>query len=238
MTMGIYKFTNKINNKVYVGQSVNIEKRYRDHLTACFNTNDKCYSTKFYRALRKHGEENFNREIIEEVQEPGLLNEKEAYWIEQYNSYKKGYNSTLGGDYVAGIAEDAPSAKLSNKEVFKIRNLLKNTTLSQEEITKLFPGITSDVISSINTGEKWKSVGDNDYPLRKEIIKMNGEKHHHSKLSDSEVLLIRVRYVKETLKNIYKDYKDLYTKKGFEKMIQGGTYKHIPIYKKRKRKWI
>ena len=65
--IGIYKLTNKINNKVYIGQSINIENRFQQHKNNCLNENLKDYNTKFYRALRKYGVENFTFEIIEEL---------------------------------------------------------------------------------------------------------------------------------------------------------------------------
>ena len=53
--------------------------------------------TKFYRAIRKYGEENFYIELLETVPIQDL-NEREKYWINYYDSYNNGYNSTLGGD--------------------------------------------------------------------------------------------------------------------------------------------
>jgi len=55
--------------------------------------------TKFYRAIRKYGENNFYIELLETTTIDNL-NEREKYWISYYNSYKNGYNSTLGGDGV------------------------------------------------------------------------------------------------------------------------------------------
>ena len=63
--IGIYKFRNKINNKVYIGQSVCLEKRYLEHYHNHANPNLKDYKTKFYKALRKYGFDNFDYEIIE-----------------------------------------------------------------------------------------------------------------------------------------------------------------------------
>lgn len=93
MTCGIYKFTNKINGKVYIGQSVNIERRYYDHLK---RDDSKNY---FHRAIKKYGKDNFLFEILEEYSEENL-NDREKYYIAKYNNNnrKLGYNSTSGGD--------------------------------------------------------------------------------------------------------------------------------------------
>jgi group I intron endonuclease len=66
MTTGIYKITNKINGKCYIGQSQHIEKRWTDHKTASHNQNDKGYEYPLYRAFRKYGIDNFTFEIIQE----------------------------------------------------------------------------------------------------------------------------------------------------------------------------
>ena len=62
--IGIYCFTNNINGKKYIGQSVNIQQRFREHKSKYQNKNNK---TKFYYALRKYGFENFSFDIIEET---------------------------------------------------------------------------------------------------------------------------------------------------------------------------
>ena len=90
-TCGIYKITNLINNKVYIGQSKQIEIRWQQH-----KTSNKNYA--LYSAFKKYGIDNFKFEIIEECFE-NLLNEREKYWINFYHSLApNGYNMTLGGD--------------------------------------------------------------------------------------------------------------------------------------------
>ena len=61
---GIYKFTNKINGKSYIGQSVQLETRYNSHKRNYNNSNLSVYNSKFYRAIRKYGFENFDYEIL------------------------------------------------------------------------------------------------------------------------------------------------------------------------------
>ena len=99
---GIYKVTNKINGKVYIGQSVDIGRRWRQHMTA----EDDIY---FHKAIQKYGVENFEWEVIEQCKKKDL-DAREAYWIEYYDSFNKGYNCTKGGDGVSG-GEDHPRWK-------------------------------------------------------------------------------------------------------------------------------
>lgn len=91
----IYKITNTINGKIYIGQTIkSVEKRFQQHK----NNSNKPYFSQIvlYQAFNKYGIENF---ICEELEECPLeiLDEREKYWIKFYNSYIDGYNSTLGG---------------------------------------------------------------------------------------------------------------------------------------------
>lgn len=97
MACGIYKVKNEITGKIYIGQAVNIIKRWKQHINNYDNQNEKIYDTYFYRSIRKHGIENFSFSIVELCNQ-NELNEKETKWINYYDSYHNGYNSTLGGD--------------------------------------------------------------------------------------------------------------------------------------------
>lgn len=92
--IGIYKITNKINNKVYIGQSIDIEKRWRAHI---YRSTKEEYQEYLYQAIRKYGINKFDFSIIEECSSD-QLDEREQYWIEYYDSYKNGYNMTIGGN--------------------------------------------------------------------------------------------------------------------------------------------
>lgn len=231
---GIYKFENKNNGKVYIGQSINIEKRYMEHFNAHTNPNYKGYDTKFYRALRKHGFENFTFEIIEKDIED--LNNREQYWVQQYNSYEAGYNSNLGGDRVTENNENHPNAKLNNLQILEIKQCLLETRISQYELAEKYD-LTQSEISQINTGHKWGNLGNYDYPIRKDE-KAKGQDSPRAVLNNDLVLEIRKRYVNESGRQIYKDYEDICSYTTFERALTGKTYADIPIYKKRQRTWI
>lgn len=91
MTTGIYKITNLINNKIYIGQSIHIEKRWKEH--KYYSSQEK---TAIQAAFKKYGLSNFSFEVIEECSKE-KLDEREIYWIKFYNSYYNGYNMTKGG---------------------------------------------------------------------------------------------------------------------------------------------
>jgi hypothetical protein len=65
---------------------------------------------------------------------------------------------------------------------------------------------------------------------------LKGQKNGMSNLTDEGVLKIRKRYTKETGRQIYQDYKELYSYSGFEKILLGTSYKHLPVYKKSQKK--
>lgn len=96
--MFIYKITNKINNKIYIGQVYNktIYDRFARHIKEASETHPIILD----RAIYKYGSENFIIEQIDEATSLPELNEKEIYWIKYYNSTNKniGYNLTPGGN--------------------------------------------------------------------------------------------------------------------------------------------
>lgn len=92
----IYKITNDINNKVYIGKTnLSIKKRFEEHCND--SKRNRCENRPLYRAMNKYGIEHFYIEEIEDCL-PEEASEKEIYWIGYYHSYGEGYNATIGGD--------------------------------------------------------------------------------------------------------------------------------------------
>ena len=91
--MIVYKFQNKVNGKIYIGQTqCSLEKRTKEHLTEYGG------ATHLHDALEKYGLDNFDRVIIDEANTREELNEKETYWVTFYDCVApKGYNLTTGG---------------------------------------------------------------------------------------------------------------------------------------------
>lgn len=109
--IGIYAIRNLKNNKIYIGQSTNIERRFREHKNRGFFTE---YETPIYKAFRKYGLENFSFEVLEEA-EQSKLNEKEIFYIKIYRSNEKkfGYNLTDGGTGYRGKFAEEHKQKMS-----------------------------------------------------------------------------------------------------------------------------
>ena len=155
--IGIYKITNKINGKAYIGQSHNIEERWKQHKLRSFSLGYSEYNSCLHKAIRKYGLENFSFEVLEEC-EPEQLNEREIYWIDYYQTFSsnldKGYNQTAGGE----------GTTKWNKDLNTIIDYLLNTDLSQTKIAKL-TGHTQSLVGGINSGRYCYNKNLN-YPLR------------------------------------------------------------------------
>ena len=118
----IYTFKNLTNGKIYVGQTNKPKKRLWEHFQAAEKGHDSllCY------AIRKYGKENFVFEVIEDC-EDSLANEREKYWISQFDSFENGYNMTTGGDHFS----------LSDEAKKKIGDRFRGKHLSEEHKQKL-----------------------------------------------------------------------------------------------------
>lgn len=121
---GIYKITNP-NGKVYIGQSVDIERRFHIHKSR-YNTDEVPL---LYRSFRKYGVERHIFEVLEECDE-GKLNKKERYYQERYNSIKEGLNCSY-------VRTDDKSGRLSDKVRKKMSKSHKGKKLSEETKIKL-----------------------------------------------------------------------------------------------------
>lgn len=118
MSIGIYKITNTINKKVYIGQSIDIENRLKTHIRL-LNTN-KHYNNHLQSSWNKYTEASFIFDIIEYCSQE-TLDEKEKYYIALHESskYHKGYNLTEGGDGVIPNEETRQKQKNSAKTSLK-----------------------------------------------------------------------------------------------------------------------
>lgn len=230
MTCGIYKITNLKNNKIYIGKSENIERRWKGHKEDSFcskkrwEENKRGERTYFHKALRKNGVDAFSWEIIEECKKEEL-NDKEKYWIAFYNTFKGyGYNQTEGGDgYCFPKGENTNTAKLTLKESNDIKILLKKK-IPYAEIIKKYPQASYAMISDINRGISWYDEKI-QYPINSETGSRN--------FSDKEVLKIRKEYSNgANIKELAKKYNC--NRNIISNMVRGKTYKHLPVYELKK----
>lgn len=231
---GIYCFTNLVNNKKYIGQSVNLEARRKSHIKNYKNINSPQYSSLFYRALRKYGLNNFHYEILysSDNMTKDELNEKEKYYIKLYDTFgENGYNMNIGGNYTSG-----PKI-LTWLQIEEIQNLLESSDYSLSEIANKY-NVSCSTISQINSGNIWNEFYLGKYPIRENCYNIqNGDKNPNHKLTSLDVLGIRLDYQYNSLDEIYKKYKSKISKSGFKKVLYGSSFSNLPIYKKREKQW-
>lgn len=172
MKKSIYKITNKINGKSYIGQTNNIKRRFMEHKNMK-SIKDEEETKILYQAFKKYGILNFTFEVLEEEIEN--YNEREIYWINFYHTYIQdpqcqGYNMTPGGENPPVFqGENHPMAMHSQSEINLIINLIKNTKLSFKQIAEQ-SNYNISSIERINKGELWFNNSLN-YPLRSENTK-------------------------------------------------------------------
>ena len=170
----IYKITNKINGKSYIGQTIqNVKERFYQHCaTKC---SQAVLNMVIHKAITKYGKSNFTIEVIEEV-ESANLNDRERYWIRYYDSYNNGYNSTEGGQDgiklfknldTESIVREYKSGKslreigrLFNVDKQTIKDLLvrNNINLRTTRTYKLSQKDREDIIKDLSLGLSRKEI--------------------------------------------------------------------------------
>ena len=140
MTCGIYLITNKKTRQKYIGQSINIEKRWTQH---CNGRNDK--NIYIDDSIAKYGKANFKLTILEEVPQE-RLSEREEYWIAKYDTFenRRHYNLTPGGEALFGDSNPFYGKTHSMESRKKMSEFHKGKKLSEE---------TKQKISKVTKGE-------------------------------------------------------------------------------------
>lgn len=166
MKKAIYKITNKINGKIYIGQSNNPERRFLDHING-YDTNS---ISLIHRAIVKYGVQNFSFEILGWFEN---YNEQEKYYINFYRSINPyGYNIMPGGeDPPHYCGEQNNFAKITNETARKIQEQALNWLIPRKTIIKENK-ITQDIFRHINEGTSWHR-DDLTYPLRPKESEIN-----------------------------------------------------------------
>lgn len=132
--MFIYKITNTVNNKIYIGQSIRpIEQRFKRHINDAINNN---LDTHFARAIRKYGRDKFIIEQIDVASSQDELNKKEQYWIKYYDTINKGYNETDALYKCGGNTYRSKSDKEMKEIIGKIRASKLNSNNPNSKIIK------------------------------------------------------------------------------------------------------
>lgn len=240
--MIIYKITNKINNKVYIGLTTStLEYKWSRHITESKNHNNTKH---LYKSMRKYGLNNFKIEQIDETDDFHKMGLLERKYIKDYNSTDpmKGYNLTAGGE--KNQYDGNPQAKLKEDDVIKIREIYNSRTMSQKECwRKYYSWMSFSGFSKVWEGCTWVGLHSDVYTKEnlewhKKQVSLPGEKNGNALFTNMEVMEIRKYYVTHTLTETFLKYKkDNQTKVSFRHIIDG-AYKVLPIYSKIKKCWL
>lgn len=161
----IYQIINDINNKIYIGKTeFSIDKRFKEHCSDAFKERNE--KRPLYSAMRKYGIEHFHIELIEETDNP---EEREKYWIEQKQSFKNGYNATLGGDGKKYLDYDLIMA--SYKEIKSIKDTAISLGISSDSVSNVLRANNISIITSSEVIQKKYGKVVNMYDLQNTFLK-------------------------------------------------------------------
>jgi group I intron endonuclease len=209
----IYKLTSP-SGKIYIGQTTNLKDRKR-----CLYNPNKYYSGhKLDNAIRKYGIENFKYEIViqiidaDKIKLREKLDELEIFYIKKYNSYKDGYNMTLGGSGSTGCFQTEESRKLISEKAKGRKGSMLGKHLTEEQKKKLSDfaktrtGDRNPFFGKSHSDEAKKRIGTansipiiqldldgnilNEFPSAKEAARNLGKPK-----ADSEIIKVCKKYV-------------------------------------------
>jgi len=199
MTKGnIYKIVNKINQKVYIGCTINsLEHRFNEHIYRCFNTDS---NSKLYNSIKKYGKENFEIILITECKLSEIY-ETEKKYIKEYSSYEDGMNSTFGGEGCLGYVHSveirkkiSEGTKNGNSHKGKTYEELYGDKAEEEKLKR-----------KLSVKNKWDSMNNEEKIIRIKNLKNSLKKK--SKYDENLINEIREKIIKnKKINDIKKEY--------------------------------
>ena len=218
MNSGIYCIENIINNKKYIGKSVDINSRFDYHKSML--RKNKHDNDHLQKSWNKYGENNFLFNIIEECSKEQLV-EKEIFYIKFFDTQNKGYNMTKGGDGTLGrILSDETKIKISNSNKGKIISDKTKKRMSENHYDcsgKNNPWYGKKLPESIK-----KKMSENHYDCI-------GENNPKAVFKEKEILdILELFYTKNIEKTeIIKKYSEKCSPQNINHILKGESWKHI-----------
>lgn len=222
----IYTYINKINNKRYIGQTINPQQRKNAHKSDAFNSNSPDYNSILHQAFRKYGYENFTYEVLAQTDDIDALNLLEIFFIDKFNCrIPNGYNIEQGGKNsikppmtIENRMEHIwDQAKLTEEEVIELRIAYKNNESPKKFYEMKYKDrLHYQSFMNIWTGKRYSLI-------MPEIF----EKKRHTKLTEEIV-----RQIREDRKNTGMSYEKLANKYNISKgtiadIINFRTWKNV-----------
>lgn len=189
---GIYKITNTVNNKIYIGSAVYLVRRFTEHKRQLRNN---CHNNRLLqRAWNKYGENAFDFSVLEFVSDVNLLIEREQFWLDETKCFQKsiGYNLSPTAKSILGY-------QFSNEQKAKVSRGLKGKKKSASHRANLWKNRekTPEFLAQMaENGKRAKGKKQSAEHCRKRALAQTGEKNHQAKLTENEV-----REIKKQLRN-------------------------------------
>ena len=159
--IGIYKITNKLNNKSYIGQSIDINVRWKNHISNSTQKNNPCYEYPLYKAFRKYGLENFKFEILKICKRKDLLKYERYY----YDKYSPEYNQMYPN----------PNPVFDLKIEEKRQAIFKTEEYRRKCSKKLSQDAKNKISLSLRNSERFKkSHNTKEYKEKMKVIRNKG----------------------------------------------------------------
>ena len=202
--MIIYKFTNTLNGKIYIGQTVRtLEKRVKEHF---YESSKGCKA--FKAAVNKYGQENFSLEILDTAFSEKELDEKEMLYIAHYKSDDRdhGYNLTKGGHHFRGLSQGNNGWGPDSEERAKKMSLrFKGVPVYEKSIVRS-KEVNSQATINLSTGEEFGSAKEMaqhyglSYPFVVKLIngharQKNGHVFRYKDMGKSRLADIRMAFI-------------------------------------------
>ena len=218
--IGIYKIQNKVTDKVYIGKSVNIEKRWIQH--RCHLNNNVHANDYLQKAWNKYGENGFNFSVLCECEE-SVLDEKEIYYINLYKATDRsyGYNLREGGDGGAMSQETIEKLRgvgstLSEDDVRHIK-MCMYLLMDRKEIAEMY-NVSPKVLTAISQGKNWGYVlpelNDKIHNLKQSLIDERNQmiiNYYDNELKITDIVKLTGLSTSIVEKAVYK-YRDIKSK--------------------------
>lgn len=195
MTCGIYKLIFKGTNKVYIGQSDNIERRFVQHLN---NAKNSTWPRKLQEAYNNFGAPSLEILLDCEISE---LNYLENLAINLYDSFNNGFNGVEFANTMPNLVGELNGSSIySNEDIIKVAEFLQNPKLCLLEISKL-TNVSYDMIRMIATCQKHTWISNARPDLWQGIVHLKGTRRSYAKCAES--LGIVYPQIIDTQGNIY-----------------------------------
>lgn len=219
MKYKFYKHTNKTTRKSYIGYTSQcVQKRWKDHVRNALNYN---HQTRFYHAIRKYGPDDWECEILYEIEgskEEALKKEKDL--IEEYNTYKTGYNATDGG--TGGfVVKDIEGWKKRLSKATTGQNNPNYSGLSDEDILKEIVSLSKQLGYNIGICELRRK---SQLPIPKHIVKTRFDGNIENLYIKCSELTGFPKYVKQQKSESHRN--------NLSKAVTGSKWYHNDITKK------